>query len=301
MKKSKGFLVSDRKRRAGFLAFCVLPSVILYVLFMIYPALNVFTTSVYNWSGLSPVKQFVGMQNFVTLFHDDKFWTSFTNTIFLMLVVTVATMALALFFAYSLTQSRLREKNLYRVLFFFPNVLSIVVIGTLFSNIYTPNTGIVNNFLRAVGLDSWCHAWLGEKETVLWAVAIAMIWQAVGYYMVMYLAGMDSISPELYEAADIEGASSWCKFRRITMPLMWEIVRITLVFFIVSTMNMSFLFVTVMTAGGPNGSSEVLLSYMYKQAFTYANFGYAMAIAVVIFLFSMVLALVLNRLTREKN
>lgn len=299
--KLKNSLASDRRRRAGFLAFCVIPSALLYLLFMVYPAINVFATSVYNWSGLSPVKTFVGLQNFATLLHDDLFWTSFKNTLFLMVVVTVATMALAMFFAYALTQSRLKEKNLYRVLFFFPNVLSIVVIGTLFSNIYSPNTGILNNMLRAVGLDNWCHAWLGKKETVLWAVAIAMIWQAVGYYMVMYLAGMDSISPELYEAADIEGATNWCKFRRITLPLMWEIVRITLVFFIVSTLNMSFLFVTVMTNGGPNGGSEVLLSYMYRQAFTNANFGYAMAVAVVIFLFSLVLALVLNKLTGEKE
>lgn len=301
MKKTKSFMVSDRRRRSGFLAFCVIPSAVLYLLFMIYPALNVFTTSVYSWSGLSTTKEFVGFKNFTTLFQDEKFWISFKNTIFLMVVVTIVTMATALFLAYTLTQSKLRERNLYRILFFFPNVLSIVVIGTLFSNIYSPNTGIVNNALKAIGLENWCHAWLGEKETVLWAVALAMVWQAVGFYMVMYLAGMDSISPELYEAADIEGASSWRKFRNITLPLMWEIVRITLVFFIMSTLNMSFLFITVMTAGGPNGSSEVLLSYMYRQAFTYANFGYAMAIAVTVFLFSMVLALLVNWLTREKD
>ena len=129
MRKTKSFIISDNKRRAGFLAFCVIPSAVLYLMFMIYPAMNVFTTSVYNWSGLSSSKEFVGFKNFATLFHDEKFWMSFKNTIFLMLVVTVMTMATALFLAYTLTQSKLRERNLYRILFFFPNVLSIVVIG----------------------------------------------------------------------------------------------------------------------------------------------------------------------------
>lgn len=288
-------------RRTGFLLFCIVPSTVLYFMFMIFPSIDVFKNSAYSWSGLSQNKTFIGMKNFVTLFNDENFWIAFKNTIFLMVVVTIATMALSLFLAYRLTQSKLKEKNVYRVLFFFPNVLSIVVIGTLFKNIYAPTTGIVNSFLKAVGLDSWCHAWLGEPETVLWAVAVAMVWQAFGYYMVMYLAGMDSISPELYEVADIEGATERQKFFKITLPLMWEIVRITLVFFITSTMNMSFLFVSVMTNGGPNGRSEVLLSYMYKQAFTQANFGYAMAAVVIVFLFSFLLAGVMNLLTRQKD
>lgn len=292
---------SDKAQRGGFLAFCVLPSVVLYLLFMVYPAANVFATSVYSWSGLSVERRFVGFENFITLFHDNRFWSSFLHTLFLLAVVTVFTLTISLFFAFTLTQSKLKERGVYRVLFFFPNVLSIVVIGTLFKNIYAPSTGILNSALRAVGLSDWCHAWLGESETVLWALAVAMIWQAFGYYMVMYLAGMDSISPELYEAADLEGASKGIQFFKITLPLMWDILRVTFVFFITATMNMSFLFVDVMTDGAPNGGSEVLLSYMYRQAFTYANFGYSMSIAVVIFLFSLLLALVINRLTKRED
>ena len=218
-----------------------------------------------------------------------------------MIFVTIFTMILSLFLAYTLSRTKLKEKNIYRTLFFFPNVLSVVVIGVLFKQIYTPKTGILDAGLEKIGLSSLTHAWLGEPETVLWALGIAMIWQAFGYYMVMYLAGMDSISPDLYEVADLEGASKLYQFFHVTLPLMWEIVRVTLVFFIITNINMSFLFVDVMTDGAPNGRSEVLLSYMYRQAFTNSNFGYAMAVAVMIFLFSFALALIINRLTQRKD
>nr|WP_230391576.1 MULTISPECIES: sugar ABC transporter permease [unclassified Oceanispirochaeta] len=288
-------------RRRGFLAYCILPSLILYLTFMIYPTLNVFGNSLFHWSGLSPNKRFAGLENFANLMNDRVFWLAFRNTIFLMSVVTVITMALSLFLAFFLTKTRLKERNVYRTLFFFPNVLSFVVIGTLFKNIYAPSTGILNNLLKLFGLDSWCHAWLGESGTVLWAIAAAMIWQAFGYYMVMYIAGMDSIPRDVYEAADIAGASKFRQFFAITVPLTWEIIRVTLVFFIASTLSTSFLVVSVMTNTSQNYSSEVLLSYMYRQAFTNANFGYSMAVAVFIFLFSLFLAIVVNILTGKKE
>ncbi|MGL4798697.1 MAG: carbohydrate ABC transporter permease [Cellulosilyticaceae bacterium] len=283
------------------IAISVIPALCLYALFVMYPTFNVFKTSLYQWSGLSPNKTFIGFDNFIRLFNDTKFWMALKNTVFLLVVCTAITMFLALFFAAALTQTKLKEKNFYRVLFFFPNVLSIVVIGVLFSNIYEPNTGILNSLLRGVGLDSLAQPWLGTGKTVLWAIAIAMIWQAVGYYMVMYMAGMDGISPELYEAADLDGAGKVTQFFKITIPMIWSIIRVTMVFFITSTLNMSFLFVNVMTDGGPNSQSEVLLTYMYKQAFTNSNFGYAMAIAVVIFIVAFTLAIISNVLTRKKE
>lgn len=210
-------------------------------------------------------------------------------------------MCLSLALAYALTRTKLREKNLYRTLFFFPNVLSIVVIGALFEQIYSPNTGILNSGLEKLGLSGLKHMWLGDPKTVLWAIGFAMIWQAFGYYMVIYLAGMDSISPELYEVAEIEGASKIYQFFKVTLPLMWEIIRVSIILFINSNISLSFTMVTVMTDGAPNGSSEVLLSYMYRQGFGNANYGYAMAIAVFIFLFSFGLALVASWMTKNRS
>lgn len=294
-----GSLTKRKKEEKLFLAGCIAPALIAYLVFMIYPTFEVFKTSLYAWSGYGDMR-FIGFENFSTLFKDSKFWLSFKNTIFLMLVVTVITMTMSLFFAAVISRSKIRESNFYRIVLFFPNVLSIVVIGILFKNIFDPRAGILNSFLKMLGTKS-PPIWLGNERTVLWAIAIAMIWQAVGYYMVMYIAGMDGVSPELYEVADLEGANQIQQFFKITLPMIWSVVRVTIVFFIISTINMSFQFVTVMTDGQPNGASEVLLSYMNRQAFGNANFGYAMAVAVMIFLFSFTLSIISNMLTAKED
>lgn len=302
MGKSQPATMKSRKQsRSGFIAACTIPTLILFGVFMVYPTVDVFIMSLFKMGSTSLNRQFVGIQNFQTLMQDKLFWQAFRNNIFFIIVVTIITMSLSMFFAALLQQTRLREKPFYRIVFFFPNVLSIVVIGQLFVQIYDPSKGILNAFLSAVHLNGLSHAWLGEEGTVLWAVVAAMVWQAIGYYMVMYMAGMDGISTQLYEVADLEGMGKFKQFFRITVPLMWEIIRVTIVFFIISTINMSFVFVKVMTNGGPNGSSETLLTYMYKQAFTNSNFGYAMAIGVFVFVFSFLLAIISNRLTKRET
>lgn len=289
-----------KKRKQGekrFLAICIAPALIAYCIFVIYPTFNVFRTSLYHWSGYGGM-DFIGFEDFIDLFKDSKFWLSFKNTLFLMFFTAAITMTLSLFFAAVISRSKIRESNFYRIILFFPNVLSIVIIGILFKNMFDPRSGIINGFLAAVGVKN-LPIWLGDKNLVLLAISMAMIWQAVGYYMVMYIAGMDGVSPELYEVADLEGANQIQQFFKITLPMIWSVVRVTIVFFIISTINMSFQFVTVMTDGQPNGASEVLLTYMNRQAFSNANFGYAMAVSVVIFIFSFVLSIISNLLTEK--
>ena len=293
-------LAQRKKKEKRFLACCVAPALIGFCLFILYPAFQVFRMSLYKWSGGTGKKTFIGINNFVTLFTSDKFWLAFVNTLFLMVFVTIVTMALSLFFAAIISRGKLQEANLYRIVLFFPNVLSIVVIGIIFKNLFNPLTGIVNSFLSAMGKANLPN-WLGDSKYVLWVIALAMIWQAVGYYMVMYIAGMDGVSAELYEVSELEGANKIQEFFKITLPLIWPTVRTTLVFFILSTMNMSFQFVTVMTNGEPQGHSEVLLSYVNKQAFSNANFGYAMSVSVVVFLFSFILSLIAQALTARKD
>lgn len=287
-------------KKKMFIAWCIIPALVLFLVFMVYPIIKGFSMSLYSWSGLSDNATFIGFDNFKTLMTDDYFIKALKNTGFLLIVFPVATIIFSLLLAVFLTQGKLKEKNFYRLVFFFPNVLSMVVIGVLFTYVYDPSIGILNSFLEKVGLDVFAHAWLGDSKTVLWAVALAMVWQAVGYYMVIYMAGLDGIPPELYEVADIEGATFWQRFRFVTLPMIWEIVRVTLVFFITGVFNLSFIFVNVMTLGGPDGNSEVLLTYMYKQAFTNANYGYAMAIGVVIFIMAIGMALVMNKLTEKE-
>jgi len=294
-------LRSRKKQRAGFIAVCTVPTVILFTVFMLFPTANVFYMSLFRMSSLSLNKEFIGLQNFQILFRDEKFWQAFRNNLFFIVFVTAVTMTVSLFFAALLAQTELIEKPFYRTVFFFPNVLSLVVIGVLFVQIYDPTMGILTSTLKTIHSEGLIHAWLGEKSTVRWCISAAMIWQAVGYYMVMYMAGMDGIPKDLYEVASLEGMGKFRQFFSITLPLMWEIIRVTIVFFIISTINMSFVFVKVMTpTGGPSGQSEVLLTYMYKQAFTNSNFGYAMAVGVFVFFFSFVLALISNRLTSKE-
>ncbi len=142
--------------------------------------------------------------------------------------------------------------------------------------------------------------WLGDRDLVIYSIGIAMIWQAVGYYMVMYMAGMSSVPESLYEASSLEGAGGINQFFLITLPLIWENIRTTLTFYIISNINISFLLVRAMTGGGPDGASQVFLSYMYDQAYTNSSYGYGMAIGVCVFLFSFILSLVVNRVTKRE-
>lgn len=289
-------MIKKSTRKNIFLSFCILPSLLLFAFFIIYPAIRVFITSLYVDTGLGNAARFVGLENFIAMFQDEVFFIALKNTGFLMVAAGAPIILLALFFAAVLTTGRIKERNLYRTVFFFPSILSFVVIAILWSFLYHPTMGILNLFFGPEGPDL---PLLGNRDTVMWALALTMIWQAVGYYMVMYMAGIDNISAELYEAADIDGATGSQQFWRITVPLLWEIIRTTIIFMINGVITISFTIVRVMTDGGPDRDSEVLLTYMYKHAMN-SNFGYAMAIAVFVFAISIVLSIISNRLTGEE-
>lgn len=290
-----------RKSRESkiFIVLSLVSATILFMLFMIVPTINVFWMSLFKWGGLVNNKRFVGLDNFKVLLNDTNFLRSFENTIFLLVIVTIVTLALAMVSAAILTREDTKFKNFFRVVFYFPNILSVVVISAIFSAILDSNQGIINATLNALSLESLTRMWLGDQKVVIWCIALAMIWQAVGYYMVMYMSSMSSIPNSLYESADLEGATRIQQFFKITLPLVWNTVRTTLTFFVISTINLSFLFVKVMTGGGPDGSSEVFLSYMYNQAYSNSAYGYGMAIGVVIFIFSFVLSFVINKVTKR--
>lgn len=289
----------NNKEKKLFIALSVIPATILFIVFMVIPTINVFWMSLFKWGGLSNNKKFVGLDNFTILFKDNNFLKSFENTIFLIVIVTLVTMVLAIVSAAVLSRKDIKFKNFFRIVFYFPNILSVVVISAIFSAVLDANQGILNATLGALNLESLQRMWLGDQQVVIWCIAVVMIWQAVGYYMVMYMASMCSIPESLYECADLEGASKVKQFFQITLPLVWNTVRTTLTFFIISTINLSFLFVKVMTGGGPDGASSNVLEYMYKQAYTNSSYGYGMAIGVVIFLFSFVLSIIISKITKR--
>lgn len=280
-----------------FICISVLPAVILTLMFTIWPTVQALYLSFTNATSLGLNNKFVGLDNYIYMFHDKSFIQALINTAKLMAVVPVITIFCSLVLAFVLNQCKLKEMVLYRTLFYFPNIVSLTVVGIIWSFVFHPNVGIVNKIFGAVGLESLQRSWLGDSKTALWCIAFTLLWQAAGYYMVMHIAAMDGISPEIYESATLDGASAWRKLVSITMPLMKDIIGITFVLALSGTINLSFVLSQVMTGGGPNGASSVLLQYMYTQGFVNGNFGYAMAITVFTLAISVALSMLSRKLT----
>ena len=280
-----------------FIFICLAPAVILVSLFIFIPTVNVFRMSLYRMGGITNKQTFIGFENFKTLMGDKNFLQAMQNSILIIVLVTICTIVLAILFATLLQRGNFKGNNFFRIIFYIPNILSIVVIAGIFGAIYNPTTGLLNTFLRAIGLDALARNWMSESNIVIYSVIFALVWQAIGYYMVMYMASMAAIPPDYYEAATLDGATELQMFSKITFPLIWSNIRTTLTFYIISTINLSFLFVQIMSDGGPNGKTEVFLNYMYKQAYGNGAYGYGMAIGVVVFIFSFVLSGIVNKIT----
>ena len=280
-----------------FIFICLAPAVILVSLFIFIPTVNVFRMSLYRMGGITNKQTFIGFENFKTLMGDKNFLQAMQNSILIIVLVTICTIVIAILFATLLQRGNFKGNNFFRIIFYIPNILSIVVIAGIFGAIYNPTTGLLNTFLRAIGLDALARNWMSESNIVIYSVIFALVWQAIGYYMVMYMASMAAIPPDYYEAASLDGATELQMFSKITFPLIWSNIRTTLTFYIISTINLSFLFVQIMSDGGPNGKTEVFLNYMYKQAYGNGAYGYGMAIGVVVFIFSFVLSGIVNKIT----
>ena len=282
------------KSRGRFLALCLAPAVILYFVFMILPTLNVFRMSLFERGAYSPTETFVGMANFRALMQDVKFITAMQNTILLIVTVTIITFFFAIVFAAILTREKIKGQNFFRIVFYIPNILSVVVIAGIFSAIYKPENGMLNSILSFFKGEAVMVLWK-DQPMVIVSVIIAMVWQAIGYYMVMYMASMSAVPESLYESAGLDGAGRLTQFFQLTLPLIWTNIRTTLTFFIISTINMAFLFVKAMVA---KGMADVGLSFMYNQKDA-GLYGYAMSAGVVIFLFSFLLSAMVNKVTKR--
>ena len=280
--------------RTGFIAACVLPATLLFFVFMILPTLNVFRMSLFERGAYSPTETFVGLSNFKALFQDPKFITAMQNTILLIVVVTTVTFFFAIVFAAILTREKIKGQNFFRIIFYIPNILSVVVIAGIFSAIYQPENGMLNSILSFFSGETVMILWK-DQPLVIISIIIAMVWQAIGYYMVMYMASMSAIPMSLYESSGLDGAGRMTQFFQITLPLIWTNIRTTLTFFILSTINMAFLFVKAMVA---KGMADVALSFMYNQKDA-GLYGYSMAAGVVIFLFSFALSAMVNFATKR--
>ena len=275
--------MNKKKAQNRFVFACLAPAVILVVIFMVIPTIDVFKTAFFKKSNFVSDATFAGFFNFQVLFND-------------MRLITIITLVLAVLFATLLTREEFVGKNFFRVIFYIPNILSIVVIVGIFSAIYQPTNGILNTFFGMIGLSSLQQQWMGNPDVINYSIIGALVWQAIGYYMVMYMSSMSSIPENLYEAASLEGASKVRQFFMITLPLIWDNIRTTLTFFVISTINLSFMFVQLTSEG--NLGSEVALNYMYNNAFA-GKYGFGMAGGVCIFVFSFALSATINKITER--
>lgn len=289
------------RRRAGerlFVGITVLPGFLLTLLFMVFPAVRMFRLSMFQVSSLLGNEKFAGLDNFSYMLRDSDFIHAASNTGIIIVVYTLLTLGTAMLLAVLVTQSGVRGKSIYRVVLFMPAIMSIVLIAIIWYYIYHPTFGILNGFLDALGLGALKRPWLGGGHIALGSLIIAMVWQGAGYYMVMYIAGLDRISPSIYEAAALDGAGSFNRFWFITLPHLWTIVRMTMIFAINGSVNIGFLLARVLTGGRLGSGTTTLLEYIQIQAFNRANFGYSMAISTFMLVVSFGLALLANRLKK---
>ena len=294
--------MNREKAQRRFIFICLAPAVILATIFIFIPTINVFRMSLYRMGGITNKKSFVGFSNFVKLMDDKNFLEAMQNSILIIVMVMICTIVLAVLFAALLSRGNFKGKNFFRIIFYIPNILSIVVIAGIFGAIYNPSTGLLNTFLDAIHLSGLKHQWMGDPSIVIYSVIFALVWQAIGYYMVMYVAAMDGISAEIYESAVIDGANAADKLFRITLPLIKNIIGITWVLSLSGTLGLSYILVKIMTGGGPNGASSVILQYIYKIGMEQGSYGYAMALTVFITVFSAVLSVISQLLmNREKG
>ncbi|MHA5050527.1 carbohydrate ABC transporter permease [Streptomyces sp. SD15] len=286
----------------------------LYAIFVIWPFIQAIYYSFTDWTGLSPDFKMVGFANYTRMLKDDIFWKSLQHSLLFAVLLPLVTLGLALFFAFMLNVGGRRGKGaaitgvrgsgFYKIAYFFPQVLSIAIVALLFQFAYNPNDGVFNGTLKAVGLGSIQPDWLGDPNLALWCVMTVLLWSTVGFFVVLFSAGMASIPNDFYEAALLDGASRFTTFFKITLPLLWDTVQSGWVYMGILALGAeAFAAVQIMTVGpgGPDYSTTVLPLYVYQSAFRDANAAYATTIGVALLVVTLLFAAVVMRLGRRER
>ncbi|GIJ43287.1 sugar ABC transporter permease [Virgisporangium aliadipatigenens] len=297
-----------RHGRYRFLAWALLPALALHAVFVLSPYAQAFYLSLTDWTGVAGNAHFVGLSNYRRLASDSLFLDAVRNNATMLVVVPLATVALGLFLASMLHvggrdgRSAVRGAGGYQIVYFFPQLLSLVVIAVLWGFVYNPTNGLLNGALRGIGLDGLARSWLAEPSVALWAVMAVLVWSSVGFYLVLFSAAIDGIPKELYEAALLDGAGPWATFWRLTLPLVRDTVQVAFVYLGIVALD-GFAVVQVMTVGpgGPDGATEVIGLSLYRTAFTYGKFGYASAMGVALFFATLTLAVLALRAGRKER
>jgi raffinose/stachyose/melibiose transport system permease protein len=280
-----------RRRRHGGLSpwLFALPALAVYVVFLVYPSLTSLFFSLTDWDGLSPSYNIVGLQNYVDMAKDPVIITALKNNLIWTVVTLSIPMILGLLLAI-LLNGKVRGKPVLRLIFYTPAVLPLVSIASIWGWLYNPQYGAINELLRVVGLGELAQPWLGQDSTALAAIMVPAIWLRAGFPMLLYLAALQGIPEEMYEAATMDGASRWQQFWHITMPSLRPAHYIVLALSLIDSFKV-FDMIYAMTYGGPGTATQVMGTWMYANVFQYYQAGYGTAIAVAITVIAIVVSI----------
>ncbi|KKO54883.1 carbohydrate ABC transporter permease [Paenibacillus sp. DMB20] len=285
-------------RSKGFIALALLPALLLFLLFVIIPVFWSAYYGFFDWKGFGAAR-FIGFGNYSEILQDPIFWRALRNNLIVVASSIIGQVPVALVLALLLMKNSFFTR-LIRSAVFMPMVLSTVVVGLIWGYIYNPQFGIANKVLEMIGLESWTRAWLSDPSVNMLAITIPINWSNIGPYMVIFIAALQNISPEIGDAAKIDGASGWRKLLYVTLPIIWGTVVVTLVLCISGSLK-AFDHVIVMTGGGPAQSTELLATYMYNNTFDVYRYGYGSAVSTLIMIISALLIGINYVLTRKKE
>lgn len=296
------YTIQPIKRKRKWLTFSVvflIPALILYTLFVMVPTASSIYLSFTSWDGVSPDIRFIGFDNFVEMWHSERVHNALRNTLILSVVLVVIENAVALLLAMLVDQVRW-FRNLFRSIFYFPTLLSGIVMGFVWTIILNYNFGVVTQLLDKLHLSFLKIDWLGNPDYALIAIIFATVWKGAGYYMIIYLAGLQGIPPELSEAASIDGANRWQQFRHITFPLLAGAFTVCMMLSMIASLKI-FDQIAVMTDGGPGFATETLTYIIYKVGFGELRQGFGTALSLVLFILILIVSLIQIKLLRSRE
>ncbi len=276
----------------------LLPGLALYLLFVLFPVIQAVHYSLFKWNGLQPLTNFIGLDNYTTALNSDTFHTAVSNNVLIVVLSLLLQIPFSLSLAVLLNR-RFRGRAVFRLIFFLPYVLSEAITGVIFTLLLQPSA-LLDTGMQGVGLGGLVQDWLGDPSIVMLTLFVIISWKYFGFHMILLLAGLQGIPREIEEAALIDGAGRWQAFRHVTLPLLGPTLRVSVFLSMIGALQL-FDMVWVMTKGGPIGSSNTMAIAMFKAGFTNQNMGYGSALAVILFMFALVLALAYQRLVLRRD
>lgn len=285
-------------RRQLFIGLFLSPALFFILIFAYLPIIATFNYSLNSWNGISKEMTWVGLGNYLRLFEDPNFYNALKNNLLVIAVSLLIQLPLSFLTAYAVYIVKSKWAEWSKMIFFIPNILSMVMIGLLWRFMYDYQYGTVNTFLKAIKLPGLARVWLTDPQTSVGAILVVIIWVYFGYHCVIHSAGLNSLSVEILEAAKIDGAKGFLLITRVIIPMLSEVIRVSLIISLVGSFQL-FDLIWILTGGGPFHRTDVLATYMYNRAFQAREFGYGSSIAVIILICALGVTLIQNLWRRE--